>query len=199
MNEPLVDKGLNDNRFIVSTTDLCEILDLSPRRIQQLTKDNALVRISRGKYDLPESIRAFIEYSTDKPDEELNKTTEEALWTRARRQKAELDLQIMKGELHRSDDVERVMNNMLSVFRTRVLAIPSKVSHRVVGETEIAVVKGIIKEAVIDCLAVLSDYDPHVFYAESKDKVSLDEEDDSDLAGDNNDKGKVNGHSKKKK
>ena len=46
---------------------------------------------------------------------------------------------------------------------------------------------------------MLSDYDPHVVYAESKDKVSLDDEDDSKLIGDKVEKEITNGRSKKKK
>jgi hypothetical protein len=55
-----------------------------------------------------------------------DKTTEEALWTRARRQKAELELQIMRGELHRSDDAKRVMNDMLGAFRGKLFFYPRK-------------------------------------------------------------------------
>ncbi|WP_199794631.1 hypothetical protein [Lentibacillus sp. Marseille-P4043] len=171
------DNDLKEKGFIVTTSELCEILNLSSRRIQQLTKEDALIRAAHGKYDLTASIQAYIKYMNEVPNEELNKTEEEALWTRARRQKAELELQIMKGDLHRSDDVKRVMNNMLSSFRSRILSIPSKSAGPLQGKTDFNEIKGILKNAVYEALAELADYDPYVFYAESKDKLSIEDED----------------------
>lgn len=176
VNKPLSDKGLKQKEYIVTTSELCEILGLSPRRIQQLTKEDALIRSSRGKYDLAASIKAYIEYAAETPEEELSKTEEETLWTRARRQKAELELKIMNGQVHRSEDVEQVMNEMLSSFRAQMLVIPGKVAPKVIGITEVEVIKTVIKNAVYEALQELSDYDPDVFYAKSRDKLSVDDE-----------------------
>lgn len=177
-------KDSKQKNWIVTTKEISEILGLSDRRIRQLEAEGALVKIAHGKFDLPASIRSYIDFLNDKnsDEEELNKTVEEALWTRARRQKAELELQIMRGELHRSKDVKRVMNNMLSAFRARILSIPSKTASQLVGQTEIPIIKNILKDTLYEALTELSDYDPHVFYAESKDKISLDEDlEDSEL------------------
>lgn len=181
---PLSHKDSKQKNWIVTTKEISEILGLSDRRIRQLEAEGALVKIAHGKFDLPASIRSYIDFLNDKnsDEEELNKTVEEALWTRARRQKAELELQIMRGELHRSKDVKRVMNNMLSAFRARILSIPSKTASQLVGQTEIPIIKNILKDTLYEALTELSDYDPHVFYAESKDKISLDEDlEDSEL------------------
>ncbi|CAM4111609.1 hypothetical protein [Mesobacillus thioparans] len=170
------------NIIIVSTKQLSEIMGVSTRRINQLEAEGAFLKVARGKFDLAASFRRYIEYLTEeKKDDELNKTVEEALWTRARRQKAEIELQIMKGELHRSEDVRRVMNNVLGSFRTRILAIPSKLASRLQAQTDLAIIKEILKDAMHEALTELSDYDPHVFYAESKDKLSLQEGEDGDL------------------
>lgn len=162
--------------YIVTTAEISEILGLTTRRIQQLAKEGALVRASHGKFDLPASIKSYIDYLVEKEntDEELDKTAEEALWTRARRQKTELELQIMRGELHRSEDVKRVMNDMLGNFRAKMLGLPTKMAPQVVGKTEIPPVKEALKIAVYEAMAELSDYDPSVFYDYSKDKMFLD-------------------------
>ncbi|PAQ15058.1 hypothetical protein CD798_08425 [Bacillaceae bacterium SAOS 7] len=172
-------KDSTKKSYIVTTAEISEILGLTTRRIQQLAKEGALVRSSHGKFDLPASISSYIDYLVEKnqTDEELDKTTEEALWTRARRKKAELELQIMRGELHRSEDVQRVMNDMLGAFRARLLALPTKMAPQVVGKTEIPPIKDILKSAVYEAMNELSDYDPHVFYDHSKDKMLLEDED----------------------
>jgi len=195
------DKGSNKNEYLVSTKELSEILGLSSRRIQQLAKEGALIRADRGKYDLTSSIQSYLEYmmDRDKSDGELDKTTEEALWTRARRKKTELDLQIMQGELHRSDDVKLVMNDMLGSFRARLLGLPTKIAPQLIKKDEIPVIKQILKEAVLEVLDELSDYDPHVFYEKSKDKMYLGDEQEEILEVEKLKKEELKREQKKKK
>ncbi|MGO4890303.1 hypothetical protein ACJ2A9_21350 [Anaerobacillus sp. MEB173] len=194
-------KGLEEKNYIVTTKEISEILSLSTRRIQQLANENALVKSSRGKFDLPASIIAYIDYlvEKEKPDEELDKYEEEAKWTRARRQKTELELQIMKGELHRSEDVKRVMNDMLGAFRARLLSLPSKTSPQILGKTDIPAIKEILKDAVYEAMNELSDYDPHVFYDYSKDKLYLDDEELEEEPEENELADKEFKHGRKKK
>lgn len=173
------EKDSKKNLFIVSTKEISEILGLSDRRIRQLEKEGALVKIGHGKFDLKASVQKYIEFIKEqakKTEEELNLTKEKTLLTRANRQKVELELQIMRGELHRSEDVRRVMNDMLTAFRARCLAIPSKAAPRLQAQTDVAVIQDIIKKEVYEALTELSDYNPEVFYSYSKDDLVLDEE-----------------------
>ncbi|WNF36420.1 hypothetical protein RJD24_18660 [Bacillaceae bacterium IKA-2] len=174
------DKGLQEKKFIVTTKEISEILSLSTRRIQQLANENALIKASHGKFDLPASITAYTSYLIDreKPDTEIDKYEEEALWVRARRQKTELELKIMMGELHRSEDVKRVMNDMLGSFRAKLLSLPTKTAPQILGKTEISTIKEKLKEEVFEMMDELSDYDPHIFYDYSKDKLYLEDEDE---------------------
>jgi phage terminase Nu1 subunit (DNA packaging protein) len=203
--KPLSDKDLKGKTVVVSTAEISEILGLSDRRIRQLEKEGALVKIRRGKYDLKASVQRYIEYikeQAEKTEEELNLTKEKTLLTRANRQKVELELQIMQGELHRSEDVRRVMNNMLGAFRARVLAIPSKAAPQLLAQTDLAVVQDIIKKEVYEALQELSEYDPHVFYAQSKDKLAIDTEEENNEEADEEIAEKEpqrNGRKKKKK
>ncbi|OQP00866.1 hypothetical protein B1689_07545 [Geobacillus sp. 44C] len=166
-------------KWVVSTSELAEILNLSDRRIQQLVKNEIISKISRGKFYLPTTVQEYISWIKAQmadSDEELDLKKEKTLLTRANRQKVELELQIMRGELHRSEDVRRVMNDMLSAFRARCLAIPSKAAPRLQGQTDLAVIQDVIKKEVYEALTELSEYDPEVFYSYSKDKLVLDDE-----------------------
>ncbi|MGG3448643.1 hypothetical protein ABER98_01780 [Domibacillus aminovorans] len=177
-------KSSDENSMIVSSKEISLILGVSDSRIRQLTNEKALIRVSHGKYDLPASVDAYLNYrlNKEKPDGELDKTTEEALWTRARRKKTELELQIMRGELHRSEDVERVMNDMLAAFRAKILSIPSKFAPQIVGKTEIPPIKEVLKKGVHEALEELTDYDPTVFYDISKDKMHLEDDEDAGIS-----------------
>lgn len=173
----MADKGLSENKFIVTTKEISEILGLSDRRIRQLVDENALVRIGHGKYDLAKSIQKYIDYQVSKfagdVDDDLNKLKEETLWTRARRMKSEIEYKIMSGELHRSQDIEEVMNAMLAAFRSQLLAFPTKVAPKMVGQTEIMSVKEVMKKEIYELMEELADYNPDVFYERSKDKIFL--------------------------
>ncbi|SFP10649.1 hypothetical protein [Salibacterium halotolerans] len=173
-------KDLKENNYLVTTAEISEILGLSKRRIQQLVQEKALVRVSHGKFDLPSSINSYFEYKMEKmqTEDDLDKNKEAAKWTRAKREKTELEVKIMRGELHRGKDVERVMSDMLGAFRARLLSFPSKYAPQVLGKTEIPPIKEKLKDGIYEALNELSEYDPYVFFDQSKDKLYLEEEEE---------------------
>ncbi|MFP9128528.1 hypothetical protein [Niallia sp. BSM11] len=168
---------------VVTTAEISEILGVSKRRIQQFADEGALVRLNRGYYDLAASINKFIEYQISKAlpnDSKIDKEEEMALWTRAKKEKTQLEVQIIKGELHRSEDVKRIMNDMLIAFRQKTLSLPSKMAPQLIMVEDLQVIKDLLKNSVIELLTELKDYDPSVFYEISKDKMFLNGEDEDE-------------------
>lgn len=171
-------KDLKGSGYLVSTAEICEIMGLSSRRIQQLVQEKAIVRASHGKYDLVASVRAYVEYEKEKifeEDEDLDKLREETLWTRARRKKTEAELGIITGNLHRAGDVESVMNAMMMSFRSQLLSFSSRLAPKVQGKKDLIEIQEIVKDEVEDLMNELRDYDPDIFYAESDDVIASDE------------------------
>lgn len=177
MVKPLANTSKDKSKMEVSTKEISEIFGLSDRRIRQLESEGILVKISRGKYDLPKSIQGYINYIKEQSqtDEEVDLKKEKTLLTRANRMKAEMELKIIKGEVHKSEDVEKVMNDMLGSFRAQMLVIPGKAAPQLIGKTEIAEAKSILKDYIYEALQELSDYDPSIFYGKSKSKIVIDE------------------------
>jgi len=170
--------GLKENGYLVSTAEICEIMGLSSRRIQQLVEENAVVRVAHGKYDLVASFRAYLEYEKEKiisDDKDLDKLREETLWTRARRKKTEAELGIITGKLHRAEDVENIMNAMMMSFRSQLLSFASRLAPKVQGKKDLIEIQELVKDEVEDLMNELKDYDPDVFYAESDDTIASDE------------------------
>lgn len=170
-------KDLKEVGYIVSSEDISKIFGVTTARIRQLAKEKAVVRVGHGKYDLAKSFQAYIKYLESKKNEVLDKAEEEAKWTRARREKTELQVQVMKGELHRSEDVERVLNNMLGNFRGKLLAFPPKMAARVAGKTDLTEIRDILKSGINEAMTELIEYDPKDFYS---DDVVQDDDDDLD-------------------
>jgi phage terminase Nu1 subunit (DNA packaging protein) len=168
----------------VSSTVLANLFGLTSRRIRQLENEGIIKKIARGKYSLQENIKSYITFIKTSADLKENKTEdgkvdydeEHALLERRKREKIELELAAMRGTMHFSEDVQRVMNDMLSNFRAKVLALPSRVSPSLIGIDTIADIQEILQGEVLDVLNELSEYNPSDFYSEEYVEV-IDDED----------------------
>lgn len=159
---------------IVTSAELAKILGFSTARIRQLEAEKAFKKVGHGKYNLNETISSYVEYKERllvEDDADLDKLREETLWIRARRLKSEAEYNIMSGDLHRSSDVEAVMNKMMEFFRSQLLSFPTRSAPKVCGEKDINVVREVLKDDIKEVMQVLSDYDPNIFYDQSDDKI----------------------------
>lgn len=158
----------------LGATETAAILGLGVRRLQQLVKETILPKRGHGKYEIKEVVAAYLQWKLAQneitEDEELDLRKERTLLTRVQRQKAELELAVMKGELHKSEDVERVMNDMLMAFRARCLAIPNRAAP-MVAEKDIDAIRKMLKAEIHEALQELAEYDPETFYQPPDDVV----------------------------
>ena len=81
-----------------------------------------------------------------------------------KREKAELELAAMKGEMHFGKDVERVMNDTLSNIKAKMQTIPSRLAPELIAIDNIGSIEGILEEGVADALREASEYNPKDFY-----------------------------------
>ena len=149
----------------VQTGELAAIVGKSDRWIRQLVKENILHQVSRGKFTLGKAVQSYIEHASggkedDKKPRFIDHKTEHE---RIKSEKAALELAQMRGELHASEDVETVMSDMLTAFRQKILALPTKLAPQLAGIEDINVIKGRLASALHEALAELSDYDPVSF------------------------------------
>lgn len=175
------------NEIVVSGTTLANIFGLTDRRVRQLDELGAIEKAKRGQYLLVNSIKRYITYlktnndiKNSVNDTELDLEKERAIHERVKREQAEIKLAAMKGEMHHSRDVERVMNDMLANFRSRILSIPTKAAPILVARDDIAEIQRLLSKEIKEALLELSEYDPQKFYGE--DYIDLD--DDDDITGD---------------
>ncbi|MBP2643738.1 MAG: hypothetical protein H6Q67_1625 [Firmicutes bacterium] len=174
----------------IKADQLAQLLDLTERRLRQLASDEVIKTYKRGTYKLVDALQGYINFlkgsvnmrgiatkvakdvkSGNMPSEGTNLAVERTGLTRAQRMKAELDLKTQMGELHRREDVEAVMGDMLGAFRARIMAIPTTLAPRMVAQTEIPVIQSMIKKQLWDALQELSEYDPESFEATRKGSV----------------------------
>jgi len=155
---------------IVNSITLADLFGITDRRVRQLADEGVFQSISRGKYEMRDCIRKYCVYlraaaesCTAKTEIKINYDTEKALHEKAKREKAELQLKVMKGDLHRSEDIEFVMVDMIAKAKTKLLALPSKLAPMVLNRSDMSMVQGLLQMQVEEALNELADYTPELF------------------------------------
>ena len=70
----------------------------------------------------------------------------------------EYKLQILKKEYHHESDVIRIVSNMNYNFKSKLMALPSKISVQLLNKENQLEVKEILKKAIYEVLEELVDY-----------------------------------------
>ncbi len=141
---------------------VAKFLDLSPRRVRMLVEEGILQESLTGKFDLLDTNRRYINFirkgSGEDGTEVVNYHKERALLVRAKRMAEEYQLRKLEGTLHESEEVERVVTDMLVNFKSRLMSIPSKLSPILMKKTDKAEIFDIIKTHIEEALEELSDF-----------------------------------------
>ncbi len=134
---------------------VAKFLDMTPKNVERLTQKEILKTVQGSLYSLADCSRAYIRYLRDRnPEtpEAVDLNVERAKLTRAKRLNEELDLSVKKRELHRAEDVERIMTAMLINFKSRLSAIPAEEADKLASMSDKAEIflylDGKIKEAL---------------------------------------------------
>jgi len=162
---------------LYSSKAIARFLDLSDRRVRQLRDEKVIEEASPGLYELIPTAHKYINYlrkRNPESEEYLDYNTERAKLVRAKRRSEEYDLALKEGQLHRSDDIELVMTDMLINFKARLMEIPAKLSPTLCEKNEKADIYKILKDSIDEALKELSD-----FTAVFGERITEDEESDS--------------------
>ena len=139
---------------------IARLLDLSERRIQQLSREGVIPKAERGQYDLVGAVRGYVVYLRDlavkaqagAPDFGV----ERARLIKAKADIAEMDAEGRRGELLPVDAVEVAWTAVLARLRSRLLVLPDRLAPLCHEETTIAGVRDQIRKAVREALDELA-------------------------------------------
>lgn len=174
-------KGMNELDDILVTSKVLEALfGVEDRTIRYLADHGVVKRSSHGKYLLMESAKGYIlalkvknngKLRTDDAEEDLNLSTEKAIHERVKRQIDEIKLQLIRGQVHKAEDVEAVMTDMFERFRMKISALPAKLAKRLEGKKRSEIQK-ILQKEIRQALNELADYKPADFYSDEHIEIS---------------------------
>jgi hypothetical protein len=142
-----------------SLKTISKLLDLSPRRVQQLVKEGVIPKMERGRYELVPVVRAYIHYLRERNIQAGVVSLEEVRTRKikAEAELAEIDLAQQRGETINVDAAAIVWGEVLGVAKSRLLSIPAKLAPIVAVEDAPAICKALIEEQVFEVLDELAD------------------------------------------
>lgn len=137
---------------------IADWLAVTERRVRQLRDEGVIVERKPGLYELKPSVVRYISYLR-KGNGNTNLADERALLTRAKREAADMENELRRGNLHSSEDIERGLKTMCLNIRTKFLTLPAKLSPRLsqMGGDQAGIFDE-LKQAVDEALDELSDY-----------------------------------------
>ena len=155
---------LNDET-VVNTTTMAAVLGLTVRRVQQLIQDGTLQTESKGRILLIENVQRYISYagngriSEEEQKLEIAKKAADVKIKKARADILRLEAEELKGNFHRSEDVEAITTDLVMSIRSLLTSLPGRLAVAVAQHDSAEECSIIIKEQINDVLNALSDYD----------------------------------------
>lgn len=132
--------GENTTKNYQKADVIARLFGKTTRRIQQLTQDGILPTEqtpSGRRYDLLPTIKRYIKYLEERAEkqqpESISKKLEDKLdaeikYKKAKADKAKLELDELKGTMHRAADIEKLTNELVFSVRSMLLALPGRVA-----------------------------------------------------------------------
>lgn len=184
--------NVNEENYITSRA-LGKLLNLTDERVRQLEDEGILFsKTEKGKklYELTTNIQEYISHLKSKlagaaPDDLLIEAADaDTRFKKAKADKMELELAELKAQMHRSEDVEAVVGDMISSIRAAVCAIPGYVAVDCAKASTAEEVSKIVRESVNSVLEGLMryQYDPKVYAKLVRDRekwMSRDDEEEN--------------------
>lgn len=162
---------------LVNKKELCEILGKSERTITTWQKNGLPIELEarRGQsntYDTEQVLdwlisREIAGLTSGEGGAIHDYEAERARLTHHQANKTSLEEDVLKGKLIPADLVEQVQGDMVTAFRSRILSIPTKAAHALLGIEDINESKETLKEFLYEALNELSDYRPDKYGIES--------------------------------
>ena len=158
-------------RTMVDATMVAKLFNLTVRRIQQLTQDGVLATElvdKKRKYDLLLTVQRYIAYlqekvvkkgeNKDDAQNESRKIKADADLRAAKAEIADMELKELRGEMHRSEDVEAMTTDLVFTIRSMMLALPGRLAIDLAKITKPAEISARLKQEIHAILLELSNY-----------------------------------------
>ena len=143
-----------DNRNLISQTEAARRLFCHRSTVIKYCNEGLLKRYAGGKVDEDE-VRDFVKNRSTKKDAP-DYYVERARHEQFKADLAQLELKKKSGELIPVEEVVKDWGQMITACKTKLLALPSKISPRLPGCDDVREMEQLIKAEIIEALDELS-------------------------------------------
>jgi hypothetical protein len=150
----------------VSANTIAKLFGVTVSMVTRLKSQGVITASAENKYELGPTVHNYIQHlkrGNQEPEQGTVKATQEqedAWLASIRREKAEIELELLKGNLHKADHIALMVGNMISAAKQKLNALPTKVAPKLVGVDTTADIRAIIESEVYEALSELSEFDP---------------------------------------
>jgi len=169
-------KSSIDGQTVVNTSTIADMFGVHDRRVRQMVEEEIIQKVGHGRFNLKDTVKRYIDYLKLQNKKDGEKEFEESfehekyLHEQSKRQRTEIEVARLLNQVHDSADVERVMNNMLTAFRAKMLSIPSKLATQLTHKESAEDVQEILMKNMHEVLLELSEYDATLFISVEDDE-----------------------------
>ena len=148
----------------VSTTELATVLGVTARRVQQMAQDGTIIPARRGYFQLGDAVQRYINFLSKPHVSEAEQKLEtarkqsEAQLKLSKAQLAKMEVEELKGRLHRAEDVEAFTEDLIYTIRSALLSLPGRLSVDVAATSSPAEASECIRKEVHAIMRELSNY-----------------------------------------
>lgn len=141
-------------KFICSAADLADILELSEPQIFNLARSGVVVRVEKGKYDLPRSMKNYFESKLDdatgNPESLIEQRTR---LTRYQADLAHIQLLTARTQNFPAALVWQWLGKLFAGLRSQLLAIPSSIAVNLphIEKSDVLAIDDLIRDALTEC------------------------------------------------
>jgi phage terminase Nu1 subunit (DNA packaging protein) len=141
--------------MIVSRSVITQCLGVSSQRLTQLIQDHVLPRAkAHGQYHLETTVHAYLKHVRQRAMGEL--AAEQARWTKAKADRAELDLRQRAGELCEVAKIKQAMFERGRQVRDAVLSVADRIAGLCAAESDQSKVHQLIHRELHQALETLT-------------------------------------------
>ena len=172
---------------VVSTSEFASVSGLTIRRIQQLIQDGVIPTVSKGKINLADGVQALVKQSAKAMNDEERKTEQakrkaEAMLKASKAQMAKLEADELAGKMHRSEDIEVLVNDLVFTIRDAIMALPGMLAMDCAATSTPSEASAVIRREAYKILDELSnhEYDPKKYEDMVRERMEWGATDDDD-------------------
>lgn len=138
----------------VTAIEAASFLGISERSFYRLVEERVIPKEADGIYVLGEVVDAYYKNLLGNKGLAAARTR----LANAEAEMRELELAEMKGQMFRASDVSKAWTDNVINVRAKLLAIPTKISHELIGK-DLADINMILKREIYEALNELAGYD----------------------------------------